>query len=953
MRGARPSRPGRSAGPSDRRPVPPAGPAPRARRDAHPAAVGWWQPPKRRGQTTSDETARHRAHDATDVLPVGLAAGRASAPGPRRRLLPLPRHQSRPSPPAEQRRRRLRLLRRALLGSVAAVVLGPVIVFAVGYLVFSVPDPDDAVDNQVALVSFADGSQLTRLVPEEGNRTKVPLEQVPEHVRHAVLSAEDRTLLLQPRLRRHRHPARGVEPAARRGRRRLDDHAAVRQEGPRRRRADAVAQVQGGRPRGQDLPGAQQGRDPRRLPQHDLLRPRRLRHPVRGAGVLRQERAGPHAARGRAARRADPVAVAVGPRGQPGPGRAALERSCSTAWSRRAGSTAPTGEAAEFPVTVPRKTRDRVACRPTTGGTSSPRSRRSWSRWASPSRTSPRRACGSPRRSTRGRQQQAVDAAHDALERAAGQPAQRDGGDRPERPAACSPTTAATTGSAWTTRRSAGWPGRRSSRSWCSRACSATRRSGSARRSTASELARAAQRRGRRLRRVRPQAGDDGVQQRRVHTRSRGEVGPEAVAAAARSAGITAPLDDPNEGIALGNKEVSRRSSWPRRTPRSRRAGSGTSRTSCQSVVTADDRVLYQAATEGEQRFPERVARNVTEAMLDVAVARRARAARRHGRSPRRRAPCSPGSMGENNDAWMAGFTPSLASSVWMGTDMNSPIRTARGTPIQGAQRCQATSGASSWPTRSTTSPWSTFAPFRPIGEPPSPLGPNRARPRRRRHPAPPRRWSRRAGADPAAAGAAPPERDGLVPRRVRSAGVVRRRPARGDPGCSAGPRTAGRAGLRPRPGTHRCRAGTPARRGYRRADRRDPTDPGAPPADGRPLGDPATPPTTDRVRTYPTRPPSGGVRRYRSGYGGRCGRRSSSHRGVRTFEVAGLAVGAPPRAVRARDRGGHHGARPAGGRGRRAVAHRRPHRARPAGPSGATSTSAAPAAAPDIVPMG
>ena len=39
---------------------------------------------------------------------------------------------------------------------------------------------------------------------------------------------------------------------------------------------------------------------------------------------------------------------------------------------------------------------------------------------------------------------------------------------------------------------------------------------------------------------------------------------------------------------------------------------------------------------------------------------------------------------GENNDAWMAGFTPQLAASVWMGTDRNSPIRTAAGEPISG-----------------------------------------------------------------------------------------------------------------------------------------------------------------------------------------------------------------------------------------------------------------------------
>ena len=39
---------------------------------------------------------------------------------------------------------------------------------------------------------------------------------------------------------------------------------------------------------------ADQGRDPRGLPQHDLLRPRRLRHPGCRAGVLRQGRQGPH-----------------------------------------------------------------------------------------------------------------------------------------------------------------------------------------------------------------------------------------------------------------------------------------------------------------------------------------------------------------------------------------------------------------------------------------------------------------------------------------------------------------------------------------------------------------------------------------------------------------------------------------------------------------------------------
>ena len=132
-------------------------------------------------------------------------------------------------------------------------------------------------------------------------------------------------VLLQPGLRPDRDPAGGVEPAARRRRRRLDDHPAVRQEHPRRRRGDAVAQVPGDGRRGQDLPAAQQGRDPRRLPQRHLLRAGRLRHPGGGARLLRQAGDRSHRGRGGAARRADPVAVAVGPRDRPGQGRAAVE----------------------------------------------------------------------------------------------------------------------------------------------------------------------------------------------------------------------------------------------------------------------------------------------------------------------------------------------------------------------------------------------------------------------------------------------------------------------------------------------------------------------------------------------------------------------------------------------------------------------------------------------------
>ncbi len=196
MHGAQPRRPTRATEPGHRRPRLP---VQRSRRDAHPSGVGWWQPPQAPNkQAVEPETsARHRAPDATDVLPVALAPARAAGAPGRRWRGPRSGHR-RPLTAAEQRARRLRLLRRGLLGTAAAVVLAPLLAFAVGYLAFSVPSPDDAVNNQVALVSFADGSPLARLVPEEGNRIKVPIEQVPQHVRHAVLAAEDRTFYSNP-----------------------------------------------------------------------------------------------------------------------------------------------------------------------------------------------------------------------------------------------------------------------------------------------------------------------------------------------------------------------------------------------------------------------------------------------------------------------------------------------------------------------------------------------------------------------------------------------------------------------------------------------------------------------------------------------------------------------------------------------------------------------------------
>ena len=160
------------------------------------------------------------------------------------------------------------------------------------------------------------------------------------------------------------------------------------------------------------------------------------------------------------------------------------------------------------------------------------------------------------------------------------------------------------------------------------------------------------------------------------------QVGAQAVADAARSAGIATPLDQPDERIALGNKEIT---AVDLASAYATIAAGGVWHQPhlVASVVTTDGRVLYQSPTDGERRFSDRVARNVTEAMLDVAphddlalpggrpVAAKTGTVQSHV-------------AGQNNDAWMAGFTPSVVAAVWLGTDRNEPIRTASGRPISG-----------------------------------------------------------------------------------------------------------------------------------------------------------------------------------------------------------------------------------------------------------------------------
>ncbi|QIS13551.1 penicillin-binding protein [Nocardia arthritidis] len=96
-------------------------------------------------------------------------------------------------PPAARKRSRWRIVRRVLYLLLALIVIVPSGTFLIVYAAVSVPRPGDLRLNQVAVIYAADGaSVLSKIVPPEGNRTDVTIDQIPPQVRDAVISAEDR-----------------------------------------------------------------------------------------------------------------------------------------------------------------------------------------------------------------------------------------------------------------------------------------------------------------------------------------------------------------------------------------------------------------------------------------------------------------------------------------------------------------------------------------------------------------------------------------------------------------------------------------------------------------------------------------------------------------------------------------------------------------------------------------
>ena len=89
-------------------------------------------------------------------------------------------------------------VRRALYAALVLFVALPMITFGMAYMIVDVPKPGDIRTAQVSTILASDGSELAKIIPPEGNRVDVKIDQIPVHVRDAVMAAEDRDFYDNP-----------------------------------------------------------------------------------------------------------------------------------------------------------------------------------------------------------------------------------------------------------------------------------------------------------------------------------------------------------------------------------------------------------------------------------------------------------------------------------------------------------------------------------------------------------------------------------------------------------------------------------------------------------------------------------------------------------------------------------------------------------------------------------
>ncbi|WP_179967391.1 transglycosylase domain-containing protein [Mycolicibacterium anyangense] len=103
-----------------------------------------------------------------------------------------------PKPPRFSQQISWKWVRRSIYLAAVVLIVLPLLTFGMAYLIVDVPQPGDLRTNQVSTILASDGSELAKIVPPEGNRVDVNIDQVPVHVRNAVMAAEDRDFYSNP-----------------------------------------------------------------------------------------------------------------------------------------------------------------------------------------------------------------------------------------------------------------------------------------------------------------------------------------------------------------------------------------------------------------------------------------------------------------------------------------------------------------------------------------------------------------------------------------------------------------------------------------------------------------------------------------------------------------------------------------------------------------------------------
>ena len=649
-----------------------------------------------------------------------------------------------------------RWVRRGLYVGAVVLLLLPIVTFAMAYFIVDIPKPGDIRTNQVSTILASDGSELAKIVPPEGNRVDVNIDQVPVHVRQAVIAAEDRNFYSNPGFsftgfaRAFKNNIFGGDTAGR-----VDDHPAVRQErvggsaARRRRRPDP--QGQGTRHRHQDVGGVVQRRCAAGLPEHHLLRPRRLRHLGGVAGLLRQAGRAAHRRRRRAAGRADPAAVDAGPGRRPRGRHGAGGTGCSTAWSTIS-ALSPTDRAAQqFPPTVP------------------PEQARAQNQTTGPNGLIQRQVTrelmelfniDEQTLNTQGLQitttidPKAQKAAEDAVSK------YMEGQNPDMRTAVVSidPHNGAVKayyGGADANGFDFAQAGLQTGSSFKVFALIAALEQGIGLGYQVDSSPLTVN--GIKITNVEGEGcGVCNIAEalkRSLNTSYyrlmlKLKNGPEDVADAAHQAGIATSFPGvahtlsedgkggpPNNGIVLGQyqtRAIDMASAY------ATLADSGIYHRPhfVQKVVNADGRVLFDATSSdnaGEQRIPKDVADNVTSAMQPIAAYSRGHALAGGRPSAAKTGTTQFGDTDADKDAWMVGYTPSLSTAVWVGTDARRHAAGHQvGRPRSTAPVCRRTSGRRRWTARSRAPP------TRPSPSRPRSAAPPGCPPRHRRHLQPP-----------------------------------------------------------------------------------------------------------------------------------------------------------------------------------------------------------------------